>query len=325
MRSGRLLLDEGPGDASAASAVASAASAGTRVRGGRHPRTMGGGKHGGKKGGDDDDDGADASPPQRIILSFAASAVTRADFDRVTGKVCSAGPPVVAVGCVVAFALSLLMLAAAATARKLAAHPWFVAADAALARQRAAVRQLRANAGAVYMTPVPLPPQSPSGGGGDTLYRFVDGVGFVAVGADAAPAPAPQPQLPPQAAQPPHAVYAQQPPPPPQLQLQQQAGARRHPLIRAVGSTFATAGDMLRTLVQPSRAYYMPVTAEDPAVEMAPRAAAAAAAATGYPASAPAFAAYSDAAAPTFVAAAPTAVPAPAPGSAAAYTYAVRV
>ena len=103
-----------------------------------------------------------------------------------------------------------------------------------------------------------------------------------------------------------------QQPQPMQMQQQQQFGGG---ILRAVGSTFSTAGDMLRTLVQPSRAYYMPVTTDEVEMAHTPRL---------YPASAPHMASYSDAAAPTYAAAVP-APAAPAPGSAAAYTYAVRV
>jgi hypothetical protein len=175
------------------------------------------GRRGRRHRNDDDEDvgPGPGRPGVALLVKFARgfANVTRAEFRARADAVCDKGKPIAALAFIAGLAYVVLHMIAWRAARKLAVHPYMVAADQRRRAHNAARRQ--AASMAVPLPPVyaamannanAAPPQPPStdgggsGGGagaaaaavmraGEPLYRFVPGVGFVAI-TDAPVAPA---------------------------------------------------------------------------------------------------------------------------------------
>lgn len=220
-----------------------------------------GSKDGSRKGHDEeDDDDDDGVPTEQVLLMQLATwadSVTYDDFMRMADSVCSGGAAMLAIGSVILACAASLLLVAGATARKLAAHPWFVQQDA--------LRRLQRSSRVPTAVPVAVPAGGHDGSGGavppavaagqqpEPVYRFVPGQGFVPL---ASPVPMVTGHPVPASAGAADAFPLQQ-------QQQQQPYGRRSRLFGAVSGVLRTGAEMVGTLVRPRTAYaYAPVEEE---------------------------------------------------------------
>ncbi len=134
---------------------------------------------------DDDHHHRDPQDPgAALLVSFAHGFgnITLAAFRRRAEKVCDAGTPLSVVGFFFLLGSVLLHLFAWSSAKKLAKHPWMIAADAQRRLQRSSSNRNHGNGGGnaantvINTSTVPINALSSND---EILYRFIPGTGFV--------------------------------------------------------------------------------------------------------------------------------------------------